>query len=424
MDTSTAVRRRVAACAVFCLVSSTVVADNWPRFRGPNGQGIAQDAAIPVQWTQADFAWRVTLPGSGHSSPVIWDDMAFVTCAGEDAQVFSLLRIRASDGETIWKRDYQFATPEIHPLNSHATSTPAVDERGVYTIWYGENDALVVAVSHDGEEMWRRTFGPSVSINGPSQSPMVYEGKLVFTFEQEENDVGLQSYWYALDCSTGETVWRLDRETSDKASSSVPCIYRAPNGEEQLIFSSRAHGLTAIDPADGTVVWEEQAALPVRVISSPVLAGNLIVATCGAGSRGVQLSTVRPVGENASNAQIVYTSDERFVPYVPTSIAVDNLLFLYQDRGSVTCMEIETGAVLWSERPGGKFFGSPVLVDGRLYCINTAGQVVVLSAAPEYELLAINDLGEPSNATPAVAGGRMLLRTRSHLMCIAAPAGS
>jgi outer membrane protein assembly factor BamB len=113
-----------------------------------------------------------------------------------------------------------------------------------------------------------------------------------------------------------------------------------------------------------------------------------------------------------------YKIDNSSTPYVPTSLASGGLLFTFHDQGYVSCLRSTTGEQLWREKPGGKFFGSPVWVNGKLYCITTKGEVVVIKAAPVYELLAINPLGEKSHATPAVADGRMYLRTYSHLICI------
>ncbi|MDP7639252.1 MAG: PQQ-binding-like beta-propeller repeat protein [Candidatus Hydrogenedentes bacterium] len=414
--------RSIVALAVVCLFASAAMADNWPRFRGPNGHGFAQDSDIPSSWSEADLAWKIELSGKGHSSPVIWDDTVYVTSADEEAKVASLLAVRASDGSTMWKRDYAFEPLKLHALNSHASSTPAVDEQGVYTLWFVSSQSLAIAVDHRGEELWRRELGPMATTHGPGLSPIVYEGALIFSLEHERN-ADVQSRWYGLDLASGETVWSLDRETGESASSSAPCVYRSPAVKEWVIFTSRAHGITAINPQDGTIAWEEKSALPARAVSSPVLAKDLIVATCGVSNQGTRLTAVRPADGPASAPQVVHSIEERFVPYVPTPIAVDDLLFLYHDRGEVTCIEIESGKTLWSERPGGKFYGSPVLVEDRLYCIDTSGQVVVLRAAASYERLAINDLGEASHATPAVANGRMILRTNSRLSCIAASNG-
>lgn len=411
--------RLLIAFAVLFVIAFSSGADNWPRFRGPNGSGISQDSGIPSSWSEKDLAWKITLPGKGHSSPVIWDDTVYVTSADEKTRTFSLLAVRASDGRIQWERTYPFVPRQIHVLNSHASNTPAVDENGVYALWFGEEQSLAIAVDHGGSELWRRDFGSVTAMHGPSQSPMVYDGKLLFSLEHELN-YRLRSFWYAIDLKNGETVWKLERETSESASSSVPCVYRTKSGKDWLIFASRGHGISAVDPETGRLVWEVKHAFPARVVSSPILLDDLILATCGEGSIGLRLTAVRPGSEEGAPPEVAHSITERFVPYVPTSIALDGRLFLFQDRGYVTCIGLESGKTLWSERPGGKFFGSPVLVEDRLYCINKKGQVVVLRASMEYELLGINELGEASNSTPAVAGGRMILRTESHLSCIVA----
>jgi outer membrane protein assembly factor BamB len=150
-----------------------------------------------------------------------------------------------------------------------------------------------------------------------------------------------------------------------------------------------------------------------------VLAGELIVGNCGEGGRGIRMAVVKPPGgDTGSTAAEVYAIDGPTISYVPTPIVFDDLLFLFLDEGKVSCLRAATGEVLWSEKPAGRYFGSPVCVDGKLYCITAEGDVVVLRAGPTYELLAVNSLGEKSHATPAVADGRMFLRTFSHLVCV------
>lgn len=413
--------------AVACTFASTIAAENWPRFRGPNGQGDGGEMGIPAAWSDADVAWKIELGGTGHSSPVVWDETVYVTFADTDGSKGVLMAVGASDGAVLWQKEYGLRPPRMNPLNSSAASTPAVDGAGVYGIWYGADRTLVTATDHQGKERWAKSFPPVNTAHGPGGSTAVYGDLVVFSLEQEGAAVtadreGVRSFWYALDKNTGEIRWRLERDNSTHASSSTPCLYPSGDGDGWLIFSSRAHGVTAVDPASGAVVWEAAETLPTRATSSPVVAGDLIVATCGQGGNGIRLVAVRPPGEGSPEARVSYALTGRLVPNVPTPIAVGEWLFLFHDQGLVTCIESRTGTVLWSEKPGGRFFGSPVLVDGRLYCINTSGQVVVLSAGATYERLAVNDLGEASQATPAVAEGRMFLRTLSHLWCIAAEA--
>ncbi len=422
--------KKTSFCSVLTVVLigllvSTAMAENWPRFRGPNGQGVSGEKGIPVEWSEDDLAWKIELAGTGHSSPVVWDDKVFVTFVDEEGTKCTLIAVDVSDGRTLWQKSYSVEPAEMNPLNNSAVSTPAVDADGVYAIWFEANRTVVTAIDHQGEEKWKKEFAPARIGHGPGTSPIVHKDTVVFTLEQEAEDDEeyeiLPSYWYALDRRSGEIRWQLERPNGAQGSNSTPCVYSSQNGRELLAFSSSAHGVTVVDPDSGKVVWEDASLLPSRVVGSPVLAGDMIVATCGQGGSGVQLAAVRPPAEGTSQPRVVYTIDEqRFIPNVPTPVAVGGRLFVFHDQGQVTCLESQTGSVLWSEKPGGKFFGSPVLVEDRLYCVNTAGQVVVLRAADKYECLAVNDLGEPSQSTPAVANGRMILRTISHLYCVAA----
>ncbi len=406
--------------AASIIFASTTAAENWPRFRGPNGQGQGGGTGFPVVWSDSDAAWKIDLGGTGHSSPVVWDGTVYVTASKADGSKGVLLAVDASDGAVRWKRNFALRPFRMNRLNSVAASTPAVDGEGVYVIWYGAESTRVIGLSHKGKERWTRTFPAPNTQHGPGASPTVHGDLVVFTLEAEGNREGQQSFWIALDRNTGETRWQLERDNSTHASSSTPCVYPSPEGGEWLIFASRAHGVTAVDPENGAVVWEAAGTMPTRVTSSPVVAGGLIVAVCGQGGGGIRLVAVQPPGNGSPEAQVAYDLTGRLVPNVPTPIVSGGWMFLFHDQGQVTCLESRTGKVLWSEKPGGRFFGSPVLVGDRLYCITTSGQVVVLRAGAAYELLAVNDLGEASQATPAVAQGRLFLRTLSHLWCIAA----
>jgi outer membrane protein assembly factor BamB len=165
-------------------------------------------------------------------------------------------------------------------------------------------------------------------------------------------------------------------------------------------------------------LWEVVSAFTDRVVSSPVIAGELIIGTCGEGGTGKRMIAIQPAKDNSSPPKEKYKIEASSITYVPTSVAVGELLFTFHDQGQVSCLRSATSEQLWREKPAGRFFGSPVWVDGRLYCITTAGDVVVIKAADKYDLLAINPLGEKSHATPAVANGRMYLRTYSHLISI------
>lgn len=406
-----------------CIAHPTVAvqAQEWTRLRGPNGQGISPpltDGTIPVTWTERDYNWKVKLPAKGHGSPVIWKDKVFVTCEKPEPTGGMLLALSVSDGGVLWKKEYELTPYRFHNDNSYATSTPVVDAEHVYVLWQTSAETIVAALSHAGDQVWQRKLPGMYTQFGAGTSPMLYDDLLVFTHEQWANDKGLEGTWIALDRKTGETRWTKKRENKQE-SYSTPCVYAPGGGKPQLIFTSEAHGITGVDPDSGETVWELQSALPARVVSSPVVAGDLLIGTCGKGGAGIQLSAVRPGSPDGSTQpSLAYTCRRKSAPYVPTPLFKDGLLFTFHDQGDVCCLRAATGEVLWCEKPAGKFYGSPVWVNGSLYCMDRAGALVVIEAAPTYNLQAVNNLGEGTQATPAVSGGRMYLRTYSHLISI------
>jgi len=414
-------RKRTLSLYLGLLLACSVQGQEWTRFRGPNGQGISEAKTIPVKWTDKDFNWRVKLPAGGHGSPVIWKDKVFLTCEDPKPAGGMLLALAVSDGRTLWNKRYRLTAYRHHRDNSLAVTTPVVDADRVYVLWQTSKEAILAAVDHTGHEVWRRTFPGVYSRFGPGTSPMLFDDLVVFTHEHwGGGDAGSehQSAWIALNRKTGQTRWTTKRNNS-QISYSTPCVYWPRGGEPQLIFASWSHGITGVEPQTGRVIWEVGSALPARVVSSPVIAGDVIIGTCGKGGAGLQLAAVRPgSADHPKQAGVVYTCKGKSAPYVPTPLAKDGLLFTFHDQGDVSCLRLETGEVLWREKPGGKFYGSPIWINGYLYCINRAGEVLVLKAAPTYELVGIYPLGEPSQATPAVSGGKMFLRTYSHLISI------
>ncbi len=417
--TTTQIHRDLIAVTIIpLLLVSVTFAGQWPRFRGPNGQGISDAKTIPVKWTQSDYNWKIELPGTGPSSPVVWDDKVFVTCADQDAPKGILVAVDAKTGKTLWKKEYHLSRSKMNRLNSYATGTPALTADRVYVLWSTAKEKLLAALDHEGGEIWKKEFGPTTSSHGPGVSPIVVNDLVVVTHEQKTSDGPVKSAWVAVDRKTGQTRWTVDRR-SGGISYSTPCLYRPQDAPAQLVFTSQTHGITAVDPSTGSIVWEAESAFIARVVSSPVIAGDLIAGTCGQGGGGKRIIAIKPPASDSTSPKEVYSSQDRATtPYVSTSLYKDGLLFTFHDQGTICCRRAATGELLWSEKPAGRFYGSPVWVDGRLYCITREGDVVVLRAAPEYELLAVNSLGEKSDATPAVADERMYLRTTSHLVCL------
>jgi outer membrane protein assembly factor BamB len=395
---------------------------DWPRFRGPNGQGISHTENIPIKWSEQDYEWKIELPGAGHSSPVVWADRVFVTCAETRQAKGFLLCVSASSGTVLWQREFQFDKYSMNRLNSYATATPALDAGRVYVLWPGAEETSLSALTHEGTDVWTVKLAGVHSRHGLGSSPIVCGDVVVIAHEQDENNDDVPSEWIAVDGSSGEIRWRYQHSRNADASYSTPCLYPGAGEQSVLVFTSNLHGIAGVHPQTGRLLWQTPGALPARVVSSPVLLDGAIAGTCGQGGRGVRLAVVEPMrSEDSYEPRELYGRKSRTVPYVPTSVVHDGLLFTFHDGGVVSCLRGESGEVLWSEKPAGRFFGSPVCVNGILYCITTDGEVVVLEASAAYRLLAVNSMGEKSHATPAVAAARMYLRSLTHLMCIGAP---
>jgi len=402
---------------VLVAASGAFAGGEWTRFRGPDGAGISPPANLPVKWTDKDYNWKVELPGTGYSSPVLWGDRIFLTCANEKTAKRTVCGLRAGDGKLLWRRDYESKPYRHHRNNSFASSSAAVDADRVYLSWTTPNEVTLLALDHDGKDVWRRNLGAFKAMHGSGTSPIVMGDVVVLA-----NDQAGGSFLIGVDCKTGKTRWKLDRRTG-RASYITPCVYRPDGGPAELIFASSAHGITSIDPGTGKVNWEVAGVFPSsqRCVGSPVVASGLIVATCGTGGSGKAGVAVRPGSAGGKTPAKVAWRLSRPIPYTVTALAKGDLLFLLTDHGDVICLRGATGKRLWQERVAdGGFFGSPICVGNRLYVISKEGRVVVLAAADKYRLLGKTSLGERSYSTPAVAGGVMYLRTWTHLMSLGA----
>lgn len=398
------------------LASTAASAQEWTRFRGPNGSGVSDAATVPAQWSDKDIRFRVALPGIGHSSPVLWGNKIFLTSALEDTGTRLVVCLRADDGQIIWQRKFPSSLHSKHPLNSFASSTPCVDSDRVYCCWSTPEEYTLLALDHDGRDVWHKDLGPFVSQHSCGVSPVIYNDLVVLGNDQgDENHQGTSSL-LAIDRHTGELRWKLDRRTATVAYS-TPCVYQPEGRDAELIFNSESHGITSVDPANGRVNWEINV-FNKRSVSSPIISGGLIFGSCGSGGGGNYVAAVRPPADVGASPEIAYKI-ESSAPYVPTPLAVGGLVFLWSDNGIVTCLRAASGETVWEKkRVGGNYHGSPVCAGGRLYCIREDGEVTVVAAAEKYELLGRNPLGEESRSTPAVADGRMYLRTFSHLISV------
>ena len=455
-----------AAFFVFVVLSGASGADDWSRFRGPDGSGVLEASALPAELgPEAGVRWKTALP-PGHSSPILAGDRLFVT-AFEDAALLTLA-LGVDDGQILWRRE--IARPRkqgLHGDNNPASPTPVTDGRAVYAFF---PDFGLVAYSVEGEELWRRPLGPFRSLHGISSSPVLAGGVLVQVCDQ---DTG--AFLVLVDTRTGEIVRRVDRFA---ASYSTPVVYQREDRCEIVVAGTGE--LAAYDCRSGDRLWWVPG-LPYQPKASPLVTrvgdedlvifhvrsldnleelmppwpqavakydedgdGRMTTADMavmdqldfdGNGevtedeyvrlkdiSRAPHtLLAVHP-GQRGDVSEKVLWRGSRNIPEVATPLVYGDTLFLLKNGGILTSLDPRTGEIHKQGRLTGAlgtYYASPVASGGRLYAASTDGHLVVVKAAAEWDVESVADMGEPLFATPAIAGGRLYVRTPSSLYCFA-----
>lgn len=393
--------------------AATVDAADWPRFRGTDAAGAGGPRRFPHAWTERDWAWTADLPGTGNASPVVWRGHVYTASADEEKSTRYVSCHAAADGKLLWQREMAGPIERHHAQNSSASGSMTVDSGGVYWLWATTEQLRVEAFTHDGQQLWHADLGPYASEHGFGSSAAVWRDLLVVPIEHDG-----PSAIVALDTKTGRERWRLPRDTARTAYSTPLVVER--NGEPpQLVLASMAHGLTGVDPATGRVLWERKC-FPKRTVSSPMMAGTLVICTCGEGGGDNSLVAVRPPAAAVEGAgplepEIAYRLDRSSAPYVPTPVVSGDRLYLWGDKGVVTCVNAADGEVLWRGRVGGNFSASPIVVGGTVLNVSADGEVVVIADAAEFEILGRSPLGEGCRSTPAVGAGKVFFRSVGRL---------
>jgi outer membrane protein assembly factor BamB len=335
-----------------------------------------------------------------------------------------VLCLDPANGQKIWQKDYPSHTYQMSPDCNYATASPAADADGVIVTWTTPEEVTLLALDNDGKETWRRNLGPWASKLGSGTSPVIVGDVVFLANEQEEIrnqdgslKVSPKGFLIGVSRKTGETRWQIDRRAGEFSSYSTPCLRQGEDGRIELVHASNVHGITGLDPATGKIKWEMPGQFQ-EFVGSAVADAGLVVVRDTHSSKSVRVMAVKP-GDSAKGEKpsVIYDIPKRGIAVI-TPLIKDGRLFVWDGDGTVLCHRAATGEMVWRQRLGARFSGSPVWVNNRLYCISKEGEVFVLSAADKYELLARVPLGEPSFSTPAVAGGVMYLRTRTQLFSL------
>jgi outer membrane protein assembly factor BamB len=381
----------------------------WSRWRGPSGQGLGAGSGYQDTWSATEnVLWKTPVPGRGNSSPIVWRDRIFLTTAHDDGRRVSVLAFRRADGGLLWETFAPTGRPgSAHFKNGHASATPATDGERVYASFGAQG---LVAVDFNGAIVWQRDLGPMGAYHGTAGSPLLYRDRLIL-YQDQISD----SFIAAFDTRSGRTVWRTSRNAV--VGWGTPVAIRAGDHDEIIVNSQNT--VYAYHPDTGRELWRCNGSNE-EVIPTPVVGHGMVF--CASGRAGPTLA-IRPGGSGDVTRSHLVWSSPRGSPFVPSPVLYGDHLYMVNDMASiVTCFEAVSGRSLWQGRLGVAqregFSASPVAVDGKIFFTNDDGETFVLRAGPKFELLHVNQIGEPMLASPALVDGRWYMRTGRNLIAI------
>jgi len=428
------------AISILC-TGPLITAANWPQWRGPGGQGISAETALPIEWGPAtNVAWKTALPGTGMSSPIVWGNRVYVTSviegdviaghravkhrmekdedwihpdsvAGDRRHTFKVVALDAATGKIEWDRTaYEGPVYDArHRRSSFAGPTPVTDGKMVYAYFGPEG---LYAYDASGTLRWTVREPFRLLGLGTGTSPVLYENLVIV---QRDEDNGEESVIVAYDKTTGKEAWRTRRPI--EISWSTPVLVQASGRIELVTVGSER--IIAYDPSTGRELWQTKG-VASNAIHTPLAGHGLVIATAGYPEKRV--IALRP-GAVAEDQRVAWQF-ARGTGYVISNLLYGDYLYLFADNGIVTCLDAKTGAVKYEggrvPKPA-KFMGSPVGFAGYVALTSEDGDTFMLKAGPVHEIARTNSLEEPVYSSPAIANGRIYIRGHQHLFAIGLP---
>jgi outer membrane protein assembly factor BamB len=458
--------------AVFLLFGTLLRAD-WNQFRGPNGTGIDSSSGYPVEFSpQKNAAWKASIP-FGQSSPVVAAGRVYVTASDGDKLI--TICFDARSGRESWRREIKREHKNtLFRANDPASPTPAADEKGVYTFF---PDFGLVAYAPDGKERWQLRLGPFKNFYGMAGSPALAGDLLVLVCDQQSG-----SFLIAIDRNTGKQRWRTERKEST-ISWTTPVVFHPSNGPAELVVLGSTR-IDSYYLATGEPHWWTPIGSMGAIGVPAAAGDSVLIATAGtadpwmptfesmlakydknkdgmlsndefkvdpdlgehfgwidANSDGLvtaeEWNTARKMGMGPFGAialhpgsakgklpdQAIQWRFQKGLPMIPAPLVYNDVYYMVRDGGIVTALSPSNGALLKQGRSPqalGEYYASPVAADGKIFLANGEGKITVLKAGANWEVLALNDMGEEVHATPALSDGRIYVRTRTSLYCFGA----
>lgn len=415
---------------------------NWHHWRGPLATGAAVNANPPAKWSESEnIRWKVPIPGMGHATPIIWEDMIFIQTAipGEMPETdnttdesqterrrgrrrnrplpiykFELLVLNRSDGSIRWQKTLNQTKPHegIHGDASFASNSPVTDGEHIYA-YFGSRG--LYCLDFKGNIKWEKDIGIMRKRNtfGEGSCPIIHGHTIVILQDHEG-----QSFIIALDKHTGDEIWRMDRDEPTTWTSPIVVDYK---GIAQVIVPA-SNRTRSYDISNGDLVWE-CGGLTRNVIPSPIYNDGHVYVMSGHGGFSIQSINLELASGDITGTEAVDWQYDRDTPYVPSALLSGNIIyFLKRNDNILTAININSGEVLYGpQRVQGisNVYASIVGAAGRVYIVDRNGTVAVLQEGPTLKVLAVNHLDESFNASPAIVGSELYLRGTKHLYCIA-----
>lgn len=412
-----------------CMIPIGLLADHWPTWRGPMGDGVSTEQDVPTHWdAKQHIRWRISLPDRGNGTPVVWGRFLFLPQAIEKEHRRTLMCLDRHTGQLLWQQGVSYKDQEpTHATNPYCSPSPVTDGERVI-VWYGS--AGLYCYDLHGREQWHIDLGKQQHVWGHGSSPILFENLCILQFGP-----GARSFLIAVDKQTGNEVWRVAAPAFNKATANpshptgnenadifwgswaTPIVVHA-HGRPELILAWPQH-VVGLNPRTGQELWR-CAGLADLVYCSPVYGEGIIVAL--GGYNGPSLA-VKPGGQGDVTQSHRVWHEEKSPLRLGTGVIVAGHLYVNDMNGVIDCIDLKTNKVRWRERPKasgkGDSWSSLVRAGQHIYAVNQAGDVFVFKANPnKYEQVAKNSLGEYSNSSLVISDGELFLRTHESLWCI------
>lgn len=406
---------------LLCLPTTFVSAENWPQFRGPDGNGHTSAESLPLEWSATEnVVWKNENVGEGWSSPVVWGNRIYLTCArpleagevtteNQNTRDLFALCIDAKTGNTLWDEKVFSQTPEvaqnIHKKNSHASPTPIVDGQYVW-VHFGAQGTACLTV--EGNLVWKRNDIRYRMQHGNGGSPVIVDDVLFFSCDGSD-----KAFVIALHKMTGKTLWKKDRpavENPKTFSFNTPIVIEIDGGKQ--ILSQGSDIITAFEPQTGDELWWFNYD-GYSVIPKPVYAHGLVY-LCTSYNNS-KLHVIRPGGKGDITETNEIWSAPKVAPHTSSPLIVGDELYMVNDKGIATCHDAKTGEQHWQERIGGNYSSSPIYGAGHIYFLSESGVTTIIKPGKDYNEVAKNELGERTLASYGIVDNHLLIRSADAL---------